>query len=127
MFCIFAKIEKDMATEVTKELPLTITPSAFRQLMQIKQEQGIGEEYGLRVGVKGGGCAGYSYVLGFDLQKDNDDVFEYQGLKVFIEKAHLLYLVGTRIDWAEGLNNRGFTFDNPNATETCGCGTSFSA
>lgn len=116
-----------MATEVTKELPLTITPSAFQQLMQIKQEQGIGEEYGLRVGVKGGGCAGYSYVLGFDLQKDNDDVFEYQGLKVFIEKAHLLYLVGTRIDWAEGLNNRGFTFDNPNATETCGCGSSFSA
>jgi len=123
----FCKNFLAMAVDITKELPLTITPSAFKQLMQIREEQGIGDEYGLRVGVKGGGCAGFSYVLGFDVQKENDQVFEYQGLKIFIQKAHMLYLMGTRIDWAEGLNNRGFTFDNPNAKETCGCGTSFSA
>ncbi len=116
-----------MAATLTKELPLTITPSAFQQLMEIKADQQISDEMGLRVGVKGGGCAGFTYVLGFDQQKENDEVYEYQGLKIFIQKAHLLYLMGTRIDWAEGLNNRGFTFDNPNAQETCGCGTSFSA
>ena len=81
----------------------------------------------MRIGVKGGGCSGFSYVLGFDIQKEKDDVYEMDGFKVFMEKAHAIYLLGMEVDWVDGLNNRGFTFSNPNAKETCGCGTSFSA
>ncbi len=66
-------------------------------------------------------------MLGFDLKGENDDVFEVGGLKIFMQKAHAIYLLGMEIDWVEGLNNRGFSFNNPNASSTCGCGTSFSA
>ena len=79
----------------------------------------------LRVGVKGGGCSGMSYILGFDAKKENDAVYEYQGLTFIMEKAHEMYLLGMQIDWVNGLNNRGFTFKNPNASTTCGCGSSF--
>ncbi|MCB0522107.1 MAG: iron-sulfur cluster assembly accessory protein [Saprospiraceae bacterium] len=107
--------------------PIAFTPSALEQLKRIKAEQGIPKEHGLRVGVKGGGCSGFSYLLGFDAQSEKDDVFEIDGLKVYMEKAHAIYLLGMEIDWVDGLNNRGFSFNNPNATSTCGCGTSFSA
>jgi iron-sulfur cluster assembly protein len=116
-----------METEVLIEAPLKITQSALIQLNRIKNEQAIPSDYGLRVGVKGGGCSGFSYVLGFDLQKEKDEIYQLDGLKVFMEKAHSLYLVGMEIDWVEGLNNRGFSFNNPNAKESCGCGQSFSA
>ncbi|GAB4255031.1 MAG: iron-sulfur cluster assembly accessory protein [Saprospiraceae bacterium] len=115
-----------MATS-TETAPITITESALAQLKRIKEQEKISDEHGLRVGVKGGGCSGFSYVLGFDLQTDKDTVYEIDGLKIFMEKAHALYLVGMEIDWVEGLNNRGFSFNNPNASSTCGCGTSFSA
>jgi len=90
-------------------------------------EKEVPEDFGLRIGVKGGGCSGFSYVLGFDQKTEKDDEFEIKGIRVFMEKAHGLYLLGMEIDWLEGLNNRGFVFNNPNATDTCGCGTSFSA
>ena len=109
------------------ETPIKLTESALVQLKKIKDDQNITEEHGLRVGVKGGGCSGFSYILGFDLPKDNDQIFEIGGVKIFLEKAHALYLVGMEIDWVDGLNNRGFSFNNPNASDTCGCGTSFSA
>jgi iron-sulfur cluster assembly protein len=109
------------------ETPIKLTESALVQLKKIKEDQNITEEHGLRVGVKGGGCSGFSYILGFDLPKDNDQIFEIGGVKIFLEKAHALYLVGMEIDWVDGLNNRGFSFNNPNASDTCGCGTSFSA
>ena len=108
-------------------LPINITPIALEQLKQIRTSQNIPADHGLRIGVKGGGCAGFSYILGFDLAKDNDQQYEYEGLKVFMEKSHGIYLIGMEIDWVEGLNNRGFSFNNPNANDTCGCGTSFSA
>ncbi len=111
----------------TATQPLSLTEGAVKQLKKIRDEQQISEEHGLRVGVKGGGCSGFSYVLGFDAKKENDDVYEINGLTVFMEKAHAIYLLGIEIDWLEGLNNRGFTFNNPNAKDTCGCGTSFSA
>ncbi len=79
----------------------------------------------LRVGVKGGGCSGMSYVLGFDQQQDGDMVFEVEGIPCVMNTAHQLYLYGMEIDWQDGLNNRGFTFSNPNASSTCGCGSSF--
>lgn len=107
--------------------PIKITESALKQLRRIKEEQSVKDSNGLRVGVKGGGCSGFSYILGFDAQKEEDEVFEIGGLQVFMNKAHGLYLMGIEIDWVEGLNNRGFSFNNPNASETCGCGTSFSA
>lgn len=115
-----------MMTE-TAITPIVITDSARVQLQRIMGEQKVPSEYGLRVGVKGGGCSGFSYILGFDVQKDKDQVFEVGGLKVLMEKAHSMYLLGMEIDWLEGLNNRGFTFNNPNAEESCGCGSSFSA
>ena len=107
--------------------PITLTEGAVKQLTRIMAEQKVPEDHGVRVGVKGGGCSGFSYILGFDVQKEKDDVFEINGMKVFMEKAHAIYLLGIEIDWLEGLNNRGFTFNNPNAKDTCGCGTSFSA
>ena len=107
--------------------PIVITESAQTQLKRIMGEQNVPSEYGLRVGVKGGGCSGFSYILGFDVQKEKDQLFEVNGLKVLMEKSHSMYLLGMEIDWLEGLNNRGFTFNNPNADESCGCGSSFSA
>lgn len=79
----------------------------------------------LRVGVKGGGCSGMSYVLGFDAKAENDKTFEIEGIPCIINKSHELYLAGMEIDWNDGLDNRGFTFSNFNASSTCGCGTSF--
>ena len=107
--------------------PIQLSDNAVKELLRIKTDQNIPDDHGLRVGVKGGGCSGFSYILGFDQRKEQDDVFQINGLTVFIEKAHALYLVGMQIDWIDGLNNRGFSFSNPNATETCGCGTSFAA
>ena len=107
--------------------PITLTNTAVTQLQRIMKEKEVPENYGLRVGVKGGGCSGFSYILGFDEKSDKDDEFTIDGLKVFMEKSHGIYLLGMEIDWLEGLNNRGFIFNNPNASESCGCGTSFSA
>ena len=110
-----------------KSAPVKITEGALKQLQRIHEEQNLSSDHGLRVGIKGGGCSGFSYVLGFDVQKEKDEVFDLGGMKIFMEKSHSMYLLGMEIDWQEGLNNRGFTFSNPNAKETCGCGTSFSA
>jgi iron-sulfur cluster assembly protein len=106
---------------------ISLTEGAINQLAQIKIESNIPEDHYLRIGVKGGGCSGFSYILGFDLAKDGDDVHEINGIKVILNKAHSIYLLGMEIDFVAGLENRGFTFNNPNATSTCGCGTSFSA
>ena len=113
--------------EVLLDQPLVITDSAISQLQRIKSEQNIPDDHFLRVGVKGGGCSGFSYVLGFDLKTEKDQEYEIGGHKVLMEKSHAIYLLGIEIDWHNGLNNRGFVFNNPNATDTCGCGTSFSA
>lgn len=107
--------------------PIVITPAAFKQLKRILLEQNVPEGYGLRVGVKGGGCSGFSYILGFDTKKEADQEFLIDEMTVYMEKSHGLYLLGMEIDWLEGLNNRGFVFNNPNAQDTCGCGSSFSA
>lgn len=107
--------------------PVKITNSALIQLNRLKSEQNLDDTHLLRIGVKGGGCSGFSYVLGFDQKKEKDDVYQIGELEVLIEKSHGIYLFGMEIDWHEGLDNRGFVFKNPNAKETCGCGTSFSA
>lgn len=111
----------------SKIAPITITSTAITQLKRIKDDQKLTAQHALRVGVKGGGCSGFSYVLGFDVAKEGDEMHVIDGMNVLMQKAHALYLMGMEIDWVEGLNNRGFSFNNPNADETCGCGTSFSA
>ena len=106
--------------------PVTFTEGAVKELYKLKDQQELGDDFGLRVGVEGGGCSGMSYVLGFDQKKEGDQEYNIDGIRVFMHKAHGLYLVGMQIDFQDGLNARGFTFNNPNAASTCGCGTSFS-
>ena len=89
------------------------------------QEPGFDNSKVLRIGVKGGGCSGLSYVLGFDEKDENDNEYEHEGVPFVMNRSHELYLAGMEIDWENGLNNRGFTFSNPNASSTCGCGSSF--
>ena|SRR2546423_14166163 len=105
--------------------PVSFTQGAIIELTRLINDPGFDKDQVLRIGVKGGGCSGLSYVLGFDSKKENDTQYEYEGLKFVMEKAHEIYLFGMEIDWQGGLNSRGFTFRNPNASATCGCGTSF--
>ena len=116
----------DTATK-TSDAPVDISPNAAKEIRKIIRKKNIPDGYGLRVGVRGGGCSGMSYVLGFDKKRDKDKEFEVSDITVFMDKRHCLYLMGTEINYHDGLNARGFTFDNPHATETCGCGASFSA
>lgn len=114
-----------MATAVVAA-PLTFTEGAIKELKKLMEQQELSENFGLRVGVEGGGCAGMNYVLGFDQRKEGDQEYMIQDIRIFMNKAHGLYLVGMEVDFQDGLNARGFTFNNPNASSTCGCGTSFS-
>ena len=103
-----------------------ITFKALSEVKKIKAQNAIPEEYGLRLGVKGGGCSGMSYTLGFDAtSKDLDRIYESQDVKIFVDPKSLFYLMGVTLDYSDGLNGRGFTFNNPNASKTCGCGSSF--
>lgn len=114
-------------TSNTISAPIQLTEGALKALREIMTDQQVPESYGLRVGVKGGGCSGFSYILGFDTKKEDDQEYQIEGMRVLMNKAHGIYLLGMEIDYVDGLNNRGFMFNNPNATDTCGCGTSFSA
>lgn len=107
--------------------PIRLTTRAAEAVRKIMAEKDIPEGYALRVGVRGGGCSGMSYLLGFDKQRDHDAAFDLGGVTVYLDKRQGLYLMGTTVDYHDGLNARGFTFDNPNATSTCGCGSSFAA
>lgn len=105
---------------------IKITSKALKEVHNIKSQNTIPDDYGLRVGVKGGGCSGMSYTLGFDAAaKENDKVMDANGVKVFIDPKSIFYLMGVTLDYSDGLMGRGFTFNNPNATKTCGCGSSF--
>lgn len=116
-----------MSTNVaTLTAPVTLTEGAKQEIRKLISQQELGGDYGLRLGVEGGGCAGMNYILGFDQQKEGDQEYLIDDIKVFMHKAHGLYLAGMQVDFQDGLNARGFTFSNPNASSTCGCGTSFS-
>ncbi len=112
--------------ELAIETPVTFTNGAISELSRLMNEPTFDKSQYLRVGVKGGGCSGMTYVLGFDTKQDGDDEFELDGINCVMNKAHGIYLMGMEIDFQGGLNSRGFTFSNPNASKTCGCGTSFS-
>ena len=105
---------------------ITLTEKAAAQVLKLKVENNIPQTHGLRLGVKGGGCSGLSYVLGFDEHpKENDKVFLLQGVTVFVDPKSLFYIGGTVLDFSDGLNGKGFVFNNPQAAKTCGCGNSF--
>lgn len=105
---------------------IKITAKASREIKRIMEENKIPSDFGLRVGVKGGGCSGLTYTLGFDGDmREGDTVIENDGVKLLVDGKSLFYLTGTELDFSDGLNGRGFVFNNPNATKTCGCGESF--
>lgn len=116
---------KEMSMETTSLIPVSLTEGAAKELRKLKQQQELNDAFGLRIGVEGGGCSGMNYILGFDQKKEGDQEFFLDGIKIYMHKAHGLYLAGMQIDFQDGLNSRGFTFNNPNAASTCGCGTSF--
>jgi iron-sulfur cluster assembly protein len=106
---------------------ITVTEKAKERIATLLQEEGRSGNHNIRVSVKGGGCSGLMYDLGFDEEiKPADQVFEDKGVKILVDKKSLLYLLGTTLDFSDGLNGKGFQFINPNASRTCGCGESFS-
>jgi len=105
---------------------ITITEKAKNEILRIKQTNNIPDNYGLRVGVKGGGCSGLTYTLNYDENhKDGDTIIESENVKLYVDGKSLFYLMGTELDFSDGLNGKGFIFNNPNASKTCGCGDSF--
>ena len=109
---------------ITKN-PILFTSSAAMEITRLIKDDASTLGKMLRVGVKGGGCSGMSYILELDEKKENDLVYGDNGFEFIMDKSHAIYLMGMEVNWEGGLNSRGFTFTNPNASSTCGCGTSF--
>lgn len=116
-----------MSTETTHEQTVILSETAAREIRSIITAQELDtDKVRLRVGVKGGGCSGFSYLLDLtETQKESDEVFEQHGIKIIIDPKSLLYLSGVIVDFKDELMGRGFVFNNPNATSSCGCGSSF--
>jgi iron-sulfur cluster assembly accessory protein len=112
----------------TASLPdVKLTPKAIEMVRKMQTKEGLGAEHGMRIGVVGGGCSGFQYSLNFDTQKEGDRVTDFGGVIVLVDEISLPYIAGTTLDYVEGLHGAGFRFDNPRASRTCGCGSSFSA
>ncbi len=127
-YCAYLCIHSTMEVlEDIKQVPVTFTQSALEELHRLKSQLNLSEDQYLRIGVKGGGCSGMSYLLAFDKKEEKDNIYQVAGIDIIMNKAHVMYVLGMEIDWENGLNNRGFVFVNPNAKTTCGCGQSFSA
>lgn len=107
------------------EAPLKLSANAVAEIKRLMSEPGFDAGQYLRIGVKGGGCSGLSYILGFDKKEEDDSIYDMEGIPVLMKNAHGIYLHGMEVDYQDGLNARGFVFKNPNASSTCGCGTSF--
>jgi iron-sulfur cluster assembly protein len=106
---------------------ITVTERAKTKALNIMQEEKKPADAFIRVGIEGGGCSGLTYKLEFDnVVRPDDKVFEDKGMKIVCDRKSFLYLVGTELDFTDGLNGKGFAFNNPNASRTCGCGESFS-
>lgn len=110
-------------------MSVTLTPTAAKEVQKVITDQSFPDGTLLRIGVAGGGCSGFEYKLGFDqaVDEEKDLVTDQHGVKVAIDKKSALFLDGTEIDFHESIEKRGFTFNNPNAKNSCGCGSSFSA
>jgi iron-sulfur cluster assembly accessory protein len=109
------------------EVPaVVITSKAVEMVKKTREQEGMDESYGLRVAVMGGGCSGFQYALDFEQEsRETDEVFEVDGLRVFVDPVSARYLEGVVVDYVFGMNGAGFKFNNPKATGTCGCGSSF--
>jgi len=119
-----AELQLENSPQVKEEI--FITAKAAEQVRKVKIDNHIPETFALRLGVKGGGCSGFTYVLAFDEKPRSDDrEFSIEGLNVYVDPKSLYFLNGTTLDFSDGLNGRGFVFNNPNAHKTCGCGNSF--
>jgi len=114
-------------TQATTNAPVSLSELAAKEIKKIIAEQELdAEKVRLRVGVKGGGCSGFSYLLDLtETQKETDEVFEQHGIKIICDPRSMLYLGGVNVDFKDEIMGRGFVFNNPNATSTCGCGSSF--
>jgi len=105
---------------------ITLTPKAIEEVKKLLHQDEQTGKTGLRLGVKGGGCSGLTYVLNFEQENRQDDkILEFDGIKIFMDPKSAIYLNGTELDFSDGLNGKGFEFKNPNAQRTCGCGSSF--
>lgn len=111
--------------ETINKTPVTFTEGATKEIKRLMSQESFDSKKLLRVGVKGGGCSGMSYILDFEEKTENDEYFEVDGIPCIINPAQSIYLVDMEIDFEGGLNSRGFTYNNPNASTTCGCGSSF--
>jgi len=105
---------------------VALTEKAAEKVKEIRTEESIEDTYALRLKVQGGGCSGFSYDLYFDQQQEIDHSLESHGVKLICDQMSLMYLMGTEVDYVEGLHGAGFKFNNPNVKSTCGCGSSFS-
>ena len=109
-----------------EDVPVALTPKAVQMVKITRDQEGIDPSHGLRVAVRGGGCSGFEYALDFENEaRDNDWVYEQGDLKVYVDAVSARYLQGTSIDYVLGNTGAGFKFNNPNASGTCGCGSSF--
>ena len=107
--------------------PITLTDKAIQMIKITREQEGIEAAFGLRVAVRGGGCSGMEYALDFEREpRENDFVIGYDGLQVYVDAVSARYLQGTEIDYVLGSTGAGFKFNNPNASGSCGCGSSFS-
>jgi iron-sulfur cluster assembly protein len=120
-------MEEVKTIETTEAVPeVKLTARAISEVRKIMEENSIPDTFNLRVGVKGGGCSGLTYTLGFDGEtKEGDKFFDFDGIRMMVDWKSILYLTGTTIDFTDGLSGKGFTFNNPTAKKTCGCGSSF--
>lgn len=111
---------------VPQEGPVALTPKATDMVKITREQENIDPSFGLRIAVRGGGCSGFEYALDFEsAARDNDLVYEQHGLTIYLDGLSARYLKGTEIDYVLGMSGAGFKFNNPNASGTCGCGSSF--
>lgn len=109
-----------------EDFPITLTKKAVDMVKITRDQEGIDPSHGLRIAVRGGGCSGFEYALDFESEaRDNDWVYEQSGLTIYVDAVSARYLQGTNIDYVLGATGAGFKFNNPNASGTCGCGSSF--
>ena len=111
---------------MTENTLVNLTDKAIQQIKSIFVKENKGEAFGLRLSVVGGGCSGLSYKMDFDALKEKDHIIELDEVKIIIDLKSAIYLKGITLDYKDGLNGKGFVFENPNASNTCGCGESFS-
>jgi iron-sulfur cluster assembly accessory protein len=112
-------------TETQTPQPITLTETAAGKIKELLAEQENPSEMALRVAVRGGGCSGFQYALAFDKRKDDDHVFERDGVNVVVDKTSMQFVFGSEVDYLDGLQGAGFAVNNPNVEAACGCGSSF--